>query len=52
MNENLKIYKFEADHHVTISKYRNIFAKSYTPIWSEETFVIKKLDNTVPWTYV
>ena len=35
-----------------ISKYKNIFAKSYTPNWSEEVFVIKKIKNTVPWTYV
>ena len=26
--------------------------KGYTPNWSEETFVIKKVKNTVPWTYV
>ena len=24
-------------------KYKNIFAKAYTPNWSEEIFVIKKL---------
>ena len=35
-----------------ISKYRNIFAKDYTPNWSVEVFVIKKVENTVPWTYV
>ena len=23
-------------------KYKNIFAKGYTPYWSEEVFVIKK----------
>ena len=22
------------------------------PKWSEETFIIKKIKNTVPWTYV
>ena len=38
--------------HVRISKYKNIFAKGYTPNWSEEVFVIKKVKNTVPWTYV
>ena len=32
-----------------ISKYKNIFAKGYTPNWFEETSVIK---NTGPWTYV
>ena len=34
------------------SKYKNIFAKGYTPNWSEEVFVIKEIKNTVPWTYV
>ena len=38
--------------HVRISKYKNIFAKGYMPNWSEEVFVIKKVKNTVPWTYV
>ena len=37
---------------VTISKYKNVLAKSYTPNWSKEVFVIEKLKNTVPWTYV
>ena len=29
-----------------------IFAKEYTPNWSEQIAVIKKVKNTVPWTYV
>ena len=29
-----------------------IFAKGHTPNWSDEDFVIKKVKNTVPWTYV
>ena len=44
--------KFKVGDHVRISKYKNIFAKSYTPNWSEEIFVIKKIRNTVRWTYV
>ena len=44
--------KFKVGDHVRISKYKNIFAKGYTPNWSEEVFVIKKVKNTVPWTYV
>ena len=44
--------KFKIGDHVKISKYKNIFAKGYTPNWSEETFVIKEIKNTVPWTYV
>ena len=35
-----------------ILKYKNIFAKGYTPNWSEEVFVIKKIFLKVPWTYV
>ena len=35
-----------------ISKYKNIFAKGYTQNWSEEVFVVIKIKNTVPWTYV
>ena len=44
--------KFKIGDHVRISKYKNIFAKGYMPNWSEETFVISKIKNTVPWTYV
>ena len=44
--------KFKVGNHVRISKYKNIFSKDYTPNWSEKVFVIKKLKNTVPWTYV
>ena len=43
---------FKVGYHVRISKHKNIFAKGYTPNWSEEVFVIKKVKNTVPWTYV
>ena len=49
---NNKDPKFIVGDHVRISKYKNIFAKGYTPNWSEEVFVIKKVENTVPWTYV
>ena len=44
--------KFEVGDCERISKYNNIFAKGYTPNWSEEVFMIKKIKNTVPWTYV
>ena len=49
---NDKDPKFKIGDSVRISKYKNIFAKGYTPNWSEEVFVIKKVKNTVPWTYV
>ena len=44
--------KFKVGDHVRISKYKNIFAKAYTPNWSEEMSVIKKIKNAVPLTYV
>ena len=34
--------KFQVGDYVRISKYKDIFAKSYTPNWSEEVFVIKE----------
>ena len=49
---NDKDSKCKVSDHVRISKYKNIFAKEYTPNWSEEVFVIKKAKNTVAWTYV
>ena len=50
--ETNKDPKFKVDDHVIISKYKNIFAKDYVLNWSEDVFVIKKVKNTVPWTYV
>ena len=49
---NDKDPKFKVSDHARISKYKNIFAKVYTPNWSEEIVVIKKVKNIVPWTYV
>ena len=49
---NNKDPKFKVGDHVRISKHKNIFAEGFTPNWSEEVFVIKKVKNTVPWTYV
>ena len=49
---NDKDSKYKVGDHVRISKHKNIFAKGYTPNWSEDVFVIKKVKNTVPWTYV
>ena len=36
--------KFTVGDYVRMSKYKNIFAKGYTPNWSGEVFVIKKLE--------
>ena len=44
--------KFQVDNQVRTLKYKNIFAKGYTPNWPEEVFVIKEVKNTIPRTYV
>ena len=49
---NDKDPKLKVDDHIRISKYKNIFTKGYTPNWSEKVFVVSKIKNTVPWTYV
>ena len=49
---NNKDPEFKVGDHVRISKYKNIFAKGYTPNWSEKVFVVSKIKNTVPWAYV
>ena len=49
---NDKNPKFKIGDNVRISNYKNVFAKSYTPNWSEELLVIEKAKNTVPWTYI
>ena len=49
---NKKYPKFNISDHLRISTYKNVFAKGYTPNWSEEVFVVTKIKNTVSWTYV
>ena len=53
-NVNKEVYdrdpKLKVGDHVRISRYKSIFSKGYTPNWSEESFVIKEIKNTVPWT--
>ena len=49
---NDKDPKFKVGDHVRISKYKNYFAKGCMPNWSEEVFVVSKIKNAVPWTYV
>ena len=49
---NNKDPRFRIGDIVRISKYKNIISKGYVPNWSEEVFVIKKVKNTVPRTYV
>ena len=49
---NNKDPRFKVGDRLRISRYKSIFAKGYIPNWSEEVFVIKKVKNTIPWTYV
>ena len=51
-DSNKKNPKIKVGDHVRISKYKNIFATEYAPNWSEEVFIVNKIKNTVPWTYV
>ena len=48
---NYKNPKSKVGDIVIIWEYKNIFGKGYVPNWSVEVFVIKKVKNTVPWTY-
>ena len=43
---------FKVGDNVRITKYKILFPKGYVPNWSEEIFLIKKVKNTAPWTYV
>ena len=54
LNKEIKYQdpKFKFGDTVRRSKYKNIFAEGYIPNWSEENFVIKRIKNTIPWTYV
>ena len=44
--------RFKVGDHVRISKYKNIYTKGYTQNWSDKIFMISKIKNTIPWTYV
>ena len=48
-NENNS--RFKLGDRVKISKFKNIFAKGYTPNWSTEIFIVNKINDTVPYTY-
>ena len=51
-DSNLTKPKFKVGDHVRISKYKNIFAKGYMQNWWEEVFIVSKIKDIVPWTYV
>ena len=48
---NKKDSRFNVGDRVRTSKFKNIFAKGYTPNLSKEILVINKINDTVPYTY-
>ena len=48
---NEKHSRFKVGDRVRISKFKNIFAKGYTPSWSREIFIVDKINDTAPYTY-
>ena len=48
---NEKDSRFKVGDRIRISKFKNIFAKGYTPNWSREIFIINKINDTVPYTH-
>ena len=52
VDSNEKDPKFKGRDHIRISKFKNNFAKGYTPNFSEEIFIFSKIKNIVPLTYV
>ena len=55
VKNNKRVYekdsKFNVGDRVTISRYKNIFAKGYAPNWSSEIFIVNKINDTVSYTY-
>lgn len=47
-----RITKFEVGDPVRISKHRHVFAKMYTPNWTNEIFTVSEIQNTYPRTYI
>ena len=48
---NEKDIRFKVGDRVRISKFKNIFAKGYSPNWSREIFIVNKINDTVPYKY-
>ena len=48
---NEKRSRFKVGDIVRIFKFKNIFAKGYTPNWSREILIVNKINDTVPYTY-
>ena len=51
-DSNEKDPKFKVGDRVRIWKHKSVFVKRYTRNWSQDFFVVSKIKNTVPWTYV
>ena len=48
---NKKDSRFKVGDRARISKFKNIFAKGYTPNWSTEIDIVDEINDTVPSTY-
>ena len=50
IESNPKAPKFIVNDTVRITKYKNIYSKSYSENWSREIFIIDSVLKTNPWT--
>ena len=52
-NENSNVIqpKFKVGYHVRTLKHKIVFAKGYTQNWSDDVFVVSKINDTFPWIY-
>ena len=48
---NEKYSRFKVGDRVRVSKFKNIFAKGYTPNWRKEIFIVNKVNDIVPYAY-
>ena len=48
---NEKSARYNVGDRVRISKFKNIFAKGYTPNWCKKIFIVNKINDTVSHTY-
>ena len=51
-DSNVNKCEFKIGNHIKVSKCKNIFSREHTQNQSEENFVVSKIKDTVPWTYV
>jgi transposase InsO family protein len=51
LNNETVMFKLKIDDTVRISKYKNIFAKGYTPNWTEEVFIVTEIIPRIPPVY-